>query len=98
MSDTRSKISALESELVALQERGDIQKVQRIKNKISAYESRLGKRARMEQHREILQAREIQLQSIMAIVQREVKPETFARVTACVAREMSKLSNSANLL
>ena len=46
---TRARISSLQAELIDVHATGDIKNVQRIKNMISAYESRLGKRAKFEE-------------------------------------------------
>ena len=48
VAETKAKIEKLEAELVDLVAKKDIKNIQRVKNMISAYESRLGKRAKFE--------------------------------------------------
>lgn len=58
---TYAKIESLKEELIESHSKGDSKAVQRIKNMISAYESRLNKRAKYESLQATIRNREWQL-------------------------------------
>ena len=93
---TRARITSLQTELITVHATGDIKNVQRIKNMISAYESRLGKRAKFEEFQDQLKVREQQLSTVLGILQRELMTEELARVNRCILLETPQLSSLTN--
>ena len=71
--------------------------MKRFKNMISAYESRLLKRARVEDISDQLNVRTTQIQSILRILQRELRPQDLIRVTTCIRQETPQLVRGASL-
>ena len=64
---------------------------------ISAYESRLLKRARVEDISDQLNTRTTQISPILRILQRELQPEDLLKVTTCIRNETPQLVRGAAL-
>ena len=77
---------------------GNAKDVKRFKNMISAYESRLLKRARVEDISDQLNVRTQQLQSILKILQRELTPRDLIQVTDCIKHEAPQMVRGASLV
>ena len=88
IAETREKIEQLEAQLVELVKKNDVKNIQRTKNMISAYESRLGKRAKFEDCQAQIASKESELSKVFSIIMRELKPERYAQIYDCIMKEV----------
>lgn len=77
---------------------GKVQDVKRFKNMISSYESRLLKRAKVEDTKDQLNVRTLQIQSILSILSTELTQIDLLRVTDRIRTEAPKMVRGATIL
>ena len=94
---TRDKINELQGQIVKAEAQDNIKDVKRFKNMISAYESRLLKRAKVEDIQDQLNVRTAQLQSILMVIRRELDPDLLQRITDVIKAESPKMVRCSTL-
>jgi len=94
---TRNTISQIEKKIDLLEKAGvkdkkTTKEIKRLKNMISAYESRLLKRAISEDLRAQVETRNKQIATIMSILKQELNSSDLTRVTRRIIRETPKMT------
>ena len=86
------------TQIVEMQAQGDIKQVNKLKNIISAYESRVGKQAKQAIIENQVTIREQQLTAVMQVLKRQLAPERLRRIASCIEKETPESEFLTNLI
>ena len=91
MASTREKVDKLEAEITQLDKVKDKVQIKKLRNKISAYESRIGNRSTRKDLEVKLERRKLQLGITFRVLQEELPDDLLQRVLQKICRETEKL-------
>ena len=84
----RTSMAKIENLNNAIAKSNNADEIKKLKNKVSAYESRLLRRIAMENQRELLDESALQWSKIKEVLQEELQATDFERVTKRVERDI----------